>query len=76
MSVKILFFGSVADRLGKRACQLEISKPVTLAHVVEAVGCQEFQPLLVAVNQEQISDMNLMVNSRDEVALMPPFSGG
>ncbi len=76
MSVNILFFGSIADRLGKRACSLDISDYMTVANVVEAVGCEGIQPLLVAVNQEQVSDMSLIVKNGDEVALMPPFSGG
>jgi len=76
MSVKVLFFGSIADALEKRECYLDASEHMTVADVVAAVGCCAFKPLLVAVNHEQANDMSLIVKNGDEVALMPPFSGG
>ncbi|MDX8392572.1 MAG: MoaD/ThiS family protein [Mariprofundaceae bacterium] len=76
MSVKILFFGSIAERLKKRECLLPISGLKTIENVVSAVGCNGMKPLLIAVNQEQVNDMNKRINDGDEVALMPPFSGG
>jgi len=74
--IKVLFFGSIADRLGKRECKLPVGESETVADVVSAVGCDDFKPLLVAVNQTQVNDMSLFVKDGDEVALMPPFSGG
>jgi len=74
--INVLFFGSVADKLEKRDCLLPTHENMTVADVVAAVGNGGFQPLLVAVNQEQVNDMNMMVKDGDEVALMPPFSGG
>ncbi len=76
MSVKVLIFGSIADRLGKRECCLDAGEAMTVADVIAAVGCGDCESLLLAVNQEQISDMELPVHDGDEVALMPPFSGG
>ncbi len=74
--IKILFFGSIVDRLGKHECSLPVDAEMTLSDVLNAVSCAEFKPLLVAVNQRQVHDMNLPVKSGDEVAIMPPFSGG
>ena len=74
--IKILFFGSIADKLGKRDCMLSGCEYMTIDDVLEAVGCVGVQPLLVAVNQEQTHDMDYLVQDGDEVALMPPFSGG
>ncbi len=74
--IKVLFFGSIADKLGKRDCILSVCEYMTIDDVLEAVGCVGVQPLLVAVNQEQVQDMNYIVQDGDEVALMPPFSGG
>jgi len=74
--INVLFFGSLADKLGKRDCLLSAHENMTVADVVAAVGGEGFQPLLVAVNQEQVDDMNMTVKDGDEVALMPPFSGG
>jgi len=74
--IKILFFGSIAERQGKRECTLSIEAVHTLGDVVQAVGCGDFHPLLVAVNQEQVNDMTTLMHDGDEVAMMPPFSGG
>jgi len=76
MCVKVLFFGSLAESVGKRECNLNVNGQMTLADVVKAVGCADCKPLLVALNKEQVNDMNLLINNGDEVALMPPFSGG
>jgi len=76
MSVTVLFFGSIAAKLGKREYILHAGEQIRVADVVNIVGCDAFKPLLVAVNQEQVHDMNMIVNDGDEVALMPPFSGG
>ena len=72
--VKILFFGVVADKLGKRSANAQAG--LSLAELIAQLGCADMQPLLVAVNQEQVQDMDYIVQDGDEVALMPPFSGG
>jgi len=74
MSVNVLFFGVVAEQVG---CK---SKPMQAGESLEAMlvelGLADMQPLLVAVNQEQVHDMGYVLQDGDEVALMPPFSGG
>ncbi len=72
--IKVLFFGVVADKLGKRSVDAQAG--LSLAELIAQLGCADMQPLLVAVNQEQIQDMDYIVQDGDEVALMPPFSGG
>ena len=72
--IKILFFGMVADKVGQQSTTLQ--GDMILADVIAAVGCADVKPLLVAVNQEQVTDMSMMIKDGDEVALMPPFSGG
>ncbi len=72
--VKVLFFGAVADKLGKRSADAQVG--LSLAELIAQLECADIQPLLVAVNQEQIQDMDYLVQDGDEVALMPPFSGG
>jgi len=74
MMVKVLFFGAIADKLGIRS--LDVQANYTLGEVIKASGCIEFHPFMIAVNQEQITDMNYILQDGDEVALMPPFSGG
>jgi len=74
--IKVVFFGSIADKLSKRECLLTVDGGMSLQDVVNRVECGGFLPLLVAVNQEQVNDMNRLMNDGDEVAMMPPFSGG
>ncbi len=74
--IKVLFFGLIADKLAKRNCLLPVHENMTVADVVSAVGCAGFNPLLIAVNQEQVNDMNTPIMAGDEIAIMPPFSGG
>lgn len=76
MSVRVLFFGSLADKLGQRERAVPVKEHMTLADVVDAVGCVDFKPLMLALNQQQVTDMDVSVVDGDEVAIMPPFSGG
>jgi len=72
--VKVLLFGVVADKLGKRSADAQAG--LSLGELIVQLECVDIQPLLVAVNQEQTHDMDYIVQDGDEVALMPPFSGG
>ena len=76
MSVRVLFFGMIAAKLGQRECTVPASEGMTLATLVHLVGCADFNPLLLAVNQSQVNDMKRLINDGDEVAIMPPFAGG
>ncbi len=74
--IKVLFFGMIADQLKQRDMELPALAGMNIADVISAVACDGYKPLFVALNQEQVNDMSLVVNDGDEVALMPPFSGG
>ncbi len=74
--VKALFFGAIADKLGKHVSLLPASDVHVAADVVKAVGCEDFAPLLIAINQTQVNDMQTPIKAGDEIAIMPPFSGG
>jgi len=55
--IKIMFFGSIADRLHQCECLLPAKTNMTLADVIAEMGCADIKPLLVAVNQEQVHDL-------------------
>ncbi len=74
MSVNVLFFGVVAEHVGCTSKPMQAGE--SLKAMIAQLGCADMQPLLVAVNQEQIQDMDYIMQDGDEVALMPPFSGG
>jgi len=76
MSVNVLFFGVIAARLGEHKRAVAISEGMTLSDLLVTVGCNDFKPLVLAVNQTQVKDLNRKLSSGDEVAIMPPFSGG
>ena len=76
MSVRVLLFGAVAERTGRRELSLDADAVADVADVVAVAGCRDGEALLVAVNHELVRDPRARVRDGDEVALMPPFSGG
>ncbi len=76
MSIKVLFFGAIADKLGTRSLVVPEQKNMRLSDVLQQAGCESYRPFLVAVNQEQVNDEQQFMHAGDEVAIMPPFSGG
>jgi molybdopterin synthase sulfur carrier subunit len=76
MPVRVLFFGAIADIVGKR--ELETGS-ASSSQLLETLT-QEYTPLashklLVAVNQEYING-DVAINNGDEVAIFTPVSGG
>jgi molybdopterin converting factor subunit 1 len=79
--VEVLLFGAAADRAGTRKVQLEIEEGSTLADVWPQLA--EMYPdlssmrdtLAFAVNGEY-ARMDGRVDPGDEVAVLPPVSGG
>ncbi len=74
--IRVLFFGMIAEKVKRRDMELSVVAEMNIADVISAAGCDDFKPLLVAINQSQVNDMNTRVKAGDEVAIMPPFSGG
>ena len=75
--MKLLFFGPLADIAGKTEYDLskiqntdQLRKKIFEKHP-ELVS----HTFLVAVNKK-VQRENVVLNSDDEVALLPPFSGG
>ncbi len=83
-SVKVLFFGSLRDIAGSAQETLELASlpvPVSLATVFEHYA-QRFprllemrQSIVMALNQ-QFSPSATLVSDQDEIAMLPPVSGG
>ena len=77
MPVKLLFFGVLTDVTGTHEVALEpVADVAALKAAVTAQfpGVAEYQ-FNVAVNQEIIHE-NAPIKDGDEVAFMPPYSGG
>jgi|UPI00035FF454 molybdopterin converting factor small subunit len=74
--IRILLFGSLADKLGQREIMLSIDHGMCLGDIAKEIGCDGLPLLLFAINQQQETNREIMVQDGDEVAIMPPFSGG
>lgn len=74
--IKVLFFASFRDRVGRHEDAIETSGTLTAAEVwARAAGAPVPQNTLVAVNLEYAS-LGHVVRDGDEVAFFPPVTGG
>jgi molybdopterin converting factor subunit 1 len=81
MQVRLLFFGMLKEVTGREAVRLELPEGSRVSDLLEhyAASRPELQPyydvIAVAVNQEY-SEAGAVLKDGDEVALIPPVSGG
>lgn len=77
MSVKVLFFASLRERLGVGQVMLDTPDAISVQEVWQRSSGENALPanVLVAVNQEYAS-ATTPVRSGDEVAFFPPVTGG
>jgi molybdopterin converting factor subunit 1 len=80
MRVRIRLFASLADRAGGRELSVELPEGITAGELWEAL-CRECPTLrgaprpLVAVNLEY-APSDRALDGSEEIALLPPVSGG
>ena len=81
MRVRIFFFGMLKDLAGKSSDWLELPEPASVADVLAHYQAHiprlkdSLPSLAVAVNQ-QYAGRETKLKTDDEVALLPPVSGG
>jgi molybdopterin converting factor subunit 1 len=81
MKVRVLFFGALRDVMGKSADMVELPDGADLGHLLEHYVSQAprlkamLPSLAVSVNQEY-ARRDASLSDQDEVALLPPVSGG
>ena len=81
MRVRLLLFGALREAVGKKEHLLEVPSQLSLADVVrraegELPEIERYRGrLLVSLNQERVS-MDARVADGDEIAFLPPMSGG
>src|SRR5437762_1562191 len=81
MRVDVLFFAVLRERLGRERASLELPDGATVGRLLEelAVAHPALPPLLgrvqVAVNRSMVKPDHVL-GAGDEVALIPPVSGG
>lgn len=80
LTVRVLLFARYADLLGRDALDLALEGPATVSDALDRLrelpGAQTL-PLrpLCAVNLAQVTT-NHLLSDGDEVAILPPMSGG
>ena len=81
LKLQVRLFALYRDRLGMDTLEVELEEGVPVTHLAERLTASYpnvFPPasdLVIAVNQEY-ADPALILQQGDEVALIPPVSGG
>jgi len=79
MQIRVLYFGVLREALHAQSEPLEIAEKTTVAHVLnvykERMPAFGWDAIAVAVNQEYAKTSDVL-HDGDEVALLPPVSGG
>lgn len=77
MSIKVRYFASLKETVGRGEDELQGSSPVSVRQVWQALHAELPMPetLLAAVNMEYVS-LDAAVNDGDELAFFPPVTGG
>jgi len=79
--VEVLLFGAAADRAGTRKVRLEVEESTTLAEVWPLLaerhpGLSSMRDTLAFAVNGEYAKMDGRVEPGDEVAVLPPVSGG
>jgi len=80
MNVKVKFFALGRELIGQRELQLQIPENNSVANLIEKLKEEyprfaQLNSYLVAVNMEY-AGMDTQLKDGDEVAIIPPVSGG
>jgi molybdopterin converting factor subunit 1 len=77
MRVRVLYFGVLKDAFGRASDGLELAEGASVADLLRVVRGSEgfWDSIAVAVNQEYAKSSDVLKEG-DEVALLPPVSGG
>lgn len=81
MHVRVLFFGMLKDLVGHPAEEIEIPEGADLGSVFERYATshprlRELAPSIVAARNQEFATLATRLASGDEVAFLPPVSGG
>ena len=77
MSIKIRYFASLKDYIGRSEDEISYKNVLTVTEVWQQATQNKVKPqnTLVSVNMDYVS-WDELVNDRDEVAFFPPVTGG
>ena len=77
---KVLLFGITRDLAGKSQLDIEVEEGSNVSDLLEKLGddftqLSELKSLMIAVNNEYAKPDHIL-KENDEIALIPPVSGG
>ena len=77
MQAKVLAFGPLAEEMGGREHLVDILPNSSVRFVLEELGVETWlsQGLVVSINGNKVAE-DEPVTDGDEIALLPPVSGG
>ena len=76
MTIKIRYFASLKESLGRDSDTLELEQTVSVAEIWDRMSTQGMpENTLAAVNMEYVNMTHLVVDG-DELAFFPPVTGG
>mgnify|MGYP000656784936 CR=1 FL=1 len=77
MSIKVRYFASLKESLGRSEDELEFVEVITVIDVWSQANPDSELPanILAAVNMEYVA-LDSLVKNNDEVAFFPPVTGG
>ena len=77
MQAKVLAFGPIAEEMGGKEQLVDILPNSSVRFVLEELGLDMWlsQGLMVSINGNKVSE-DEPVSDGDEIALLPPVSGG
>tara|TARA_Y100000766_G_scaffold270257_1_gene267992 strand:- start:1079 stop:1312 length:234 start_codon:yes stop_codon:yes gene_type:complete len=77
MQVKVLAFGPLAEEMGGREHIVEVPPNTSIRFLLEEIGVDGWisQGLVISMNGEKV-DGDEPLSEGDEIALLPPVSGG
>jgi molybdopterin synthase catalytic subunit len=75
MKVTVRLFAVLRERAGRDSVELELEDGATVRDAIAAVDVSDGVPVVMAVNREVAAE-DLVLEAGDELALIPPVSGG
>lgn len=81
MDIKILFFAIARELAGKSDSILKVKSKISFEELRQNI-CNIFglevikNNIILAVNQEYVDSGDIILNNNDELAVIPPLSGG
>ena len=77
MKVKVKYFASLKDRLGRSEELMDLQHGMTVAELWQSISGDEALPetVLTAINMEYVK-ADTQLNADDEIAFFPPVTGG